>query len=133
MPRQETAREKTARQKTTCLAALCTLTATLAAPAPAQPVPLPVLAKDLLGPCQDADNDARDGFLSELECIGFIGGFVAALDVSQDTALCFPETNREDAIRRAYVRWVHASFSKRAKLPVGVALRAALDDSFGCE
>ncbi|PIE08679.1 MAG: hypothetical protein CSA74_01190 [Rhodobacterales bacterium] len=125
-----------ARLRSLCLAALCALTATPApapAPAPAQPVPLPVLAKDLLGPCQDADNDARDGFLSELECIGFIAGFVAALEVSDGPPLCLPDTNREDAIRRAYVRWVHASFSKRAKLPVGVALKAALDESFGCE
>ncbi len=122
------------RLRSLCLAAaLCALTAALAAPAPAQLVPLPVLARDLLGPCQDADNDARDGFLPELECIGFIAGFVAALEVSDGPPLCLPDTNREDRIRRAYVRWVHASFSKRAKLPVGVALKAALDESFGCE
>ena len=46
---------------------------------------------------------------------------------------CFPEANREDQIRRAYVRWVHGSFSKRGSMPVGEALLAALDEVFGCE
>ena len=104
-----------------------------ALPAAAQNVPDLDVAKDLLLPCQEADNDPRDGFIAELECLSYIRGFVAAIELSGDGALCFPETNREDEIRRAYVRWVHKSFSKRGNMPVGEALRAALEDSFVCE
>ena len=43
------------------------------------------------------------------------------------------EANREDEIRRAYVRWVHKSFSKRGNMPVGEALLAALEEHFGCD
>ena len=105
----------------------------VALPAMAQSVPVPVVAKDLLLPCQEADNDARDGFLSELECLGFISGFVAALELTDGGTLCFPEANRADETRRAYVRWVHKSFSKRGGMPVGVALKAALSAHFPCD
>ena len=104
-----------------------------AVPAEAQNVPELAVAKDLLLPCQEADNDPRDGFIAELECLSYIRGFVAATELSGSAPLCFPATNREDEIRRAYVRWVHGSFSKRGNMPVGEALRAALDEAFGCD
>lgn len=104
-----------------------------AGPGRAQELPELALAQDLLTPCQDADNDARDGYLSHLECVGFIRGFVAALEETADEgALCFPQANRDDQLRRAFVRWVHGAYRERSKMPVGAALRAALDDSFGC-
>ncbi|HCQ64551.1 MAG TPA: hypothetical protein DIU07_04940 [Rhodobacteraceae bacterium] len=99
----------------------------------AQELPEMALAKDLLLPCQDADNDARDGYISHLECVGYIRGFVAALEVTSGAEkLCFPEANRDDQLRRAFVRWVHGAFRDRSKMPVGEALLEALDDSFGC-
>ncbi len=116
-------------------AILTTLSLSLAAlPATAQTVPDLAVAKDLLLPCQEADNDPRDGFLAELECLTYIRGFVAGVTLTDArTRFCFPEANREDAVRRAYVRWVHAAFAKRGSLPVGAALLAALDESFGCQ
>ena len=117
------------------LAVLVSATLSLgAAPVAAQNVPELAVAKDLLLPCQEADNDARDGFIAELECLTYIRGFVAAIGLTDASVeFCFPEANREDAIRRAYVRWVHKSFSKRGNMPAGEALLAALDEHFGCE
>ncbi len=116
-------------------AILTTLTLGLAtAPAAAQNVPELGVAKDLLLPCQEADNDPRDGFLAELECLTYIRGFVSAIGLTDASVqFCFPEANREDEIRRAYVRWVHKSFSKRGNMPVGEALLAALEEHFGCD
>ena len=99
----------------------------------AQELPEMALAQDLLVPCQDADNDARDGYISHLECVGYIRGFVAALELTGDEgSLCFPEANRDDQLRRAFVRWVHGAFRDRSKMPVDEALLGALNDSFGC-
>ena len=109
------------------------LATAVAVPASGQDIPEMRQAKDLLLPCQEADNDPRDGFIVQLECVGFIRGFVAAIDlIGEGTGLCLPEANRDDQIRRAYVSWVHAAFSSRSKMPVGEALRAALEDRFGC-
>lgn len=99
----------------------------------AQELPEMVTAKDLLLPCQEADNDARDGYIAHLECVGFLRGFVAGRVASEGVPLCLPEANRDDQLRRAFVRWVHASYSKRSKMPVGAAVAAALDDGFSCE
>ena len=105
------------------LAILTSLALSLASvPAEAQNLPEMAVAKDLLLPCQEADNDPRDGFIAELECLSYIRGFVAAIELSGEAELCFPEANRDDEIRRAYVRWVHGSFSKHGKMPVGAAL-----------
>lgn len=98
----------------------------------AQELPDMALAQDLLLPCQEADNDARDGYLSHLECVGYIRGFVAALEVTGAEGYCFPDANRDDQLRRAFVRWVHASFRSHSKMPVAEALRAALEDTFSC-
>ena len=115
------------------LAILVASTLSLAgAPAEAQNLPEMAIAKDLLLPCQEADNDPRDGFIAELECLSYIRGFVAAVGLTGEAELCFPEVNRDDEIRRAFVRWVHGSFSKHGKMPVGAALLAALDENFAC-
>ncbi len=99
----------------------------------AQELPEMALAQDLLVPCQDADNDARDGYISHLECVGYIRGFVAALEMTDSGGtLCFPEANRDDQLRRAFVRWVHGAFRDRSKMPVAEALLGSLEDNFGC-
>lgn len=100
----------------------------------AQEVPQMEIAKDLLLSCQEADNDPRDGFESELECVGFLHGFVAAIETTDvgDT-LCFPKANRDDMLRRAFVSWVHKSFRKRSKMPVGEAILAAFQQDFTCQ
>lgn len=105
------------------------------APSPAQAQELPemVTAKDLLLPCQEADNDARDGYYAHLECVGFLRGFVAGVAASGAEGLCLPAANRDDQLRRAFVRWVHASFSARSKLRLGDAVLAALTETFACE
>ena len=114
------------------LAALTLMAAS--APAWTQELPEMATAKDLLTPCQDADNDARDGYLSHLECVGYIRGFVAALELTGgEGGLCFPTANRDDQLRRAFVRWVHGDFRERSVLPVGEAVLGALKDGFGCE
>ncbi len=115
------------------VATLSSLVITAAAPAAAQDIPPMLVAKDLLLPCQEADNDPRDGFMSQLECIGFIRGFVAAVELAGDPKLCIPEANQDDELRRSFVRWVHASYSKRSKMPVGEAVQAAITDGFQCQ
>ena len=103
-------------------------------PVSAQQVAPILTAKDLLLPCQEADNDPRDGFIAQLECVGFIRGFVAGYEQSGGaSALCLPETNTDDELRRSFVSWVHKSFSKRSKMPVGEAVLASLETSFACE
>jgi len=105
-----------------------------AMPAAAQEIPDLTAARDLLLPCQEADNDPRDGFIAQLECVQFIRGFLAGAEAAGglEPALCLPEANTDDMMRRAIVRWVHGSFSRRSKLPVGEALHAALSDGFAC-
>jgi len=99
----------------------------------AQELPEMVVAKDLLLPCQEADIDARDGYVAHLECVGFVRGFAAAVEVSgAGGGYCIPESNRDDQLRRAFVRWVHSSFNTHSKMPVGEALFATFDEYFRC-
>ena len=44
-----------------------------------------------------------------------------------------PPTNTDDELRRAFVSYVHASFSKGSKLTAGEALFMALEAGFACD
>ncbi|MCI2399649.1 Rap1a/Tai family immunity protein [Aliiroseovarius subalbicans] len=111
----------------------CALATATVTPLQAQTVPDLTVAKDLLLPCQEADNDPRDGFIAELECVSFIRGFMAAVDLSDlGKKICLPDANRDDQVRRAFAQWVHGSFRKRGNMPVGDAILEALNDKFPC-
>lgn len=91
-------------------------------------------AKELLSPCQEADNDARWGEAAETECEQYMLGFVGALKATgAGEGICVPDVNTADEVRWAYMRWVHASYSQRTAMPANEALLVALKDSFPCE
>jgi len=89
-------------------------------------------ALDLLKPCTEADNDARWGDVAELECEQYILGFIQALQASGDTTVCAPVENTEDEARWAYMRWIHADYTKRKALSASDALLATLRENFTC-
>lgn len=93
-------------------------------------------ALDLLSPCQESDNDARWGEAAETECeqylLGFVGALKATGQTGAETGICPPEVNTADEVRWAFMRWVHASYSKRKALGADEALLMALKDSFTC-
>lgn len=91
---------------------------------------------DLLAPCVDADNDARDGAEDETECEQYLQGFVDALSVTSqldaDHGICLPEQNLRDEIRWAFMRWVHGDYSDRIQLPAGEGVMAAIQENMAC-
>ena len=90
-------------------------------------------AKDLLSPCQEADNDARWGAAAEAECEQYIMGFVDGLKISgADEGICLPEANRPDEIRWAFTRWIHGAYGQRTQMPAADAVLAAIKESFPC-
>ena len=93
-------------------------------------------AMALLSPCQESDNDARWGEAAETECEQYILGFVDALRevgaTGSEGGVCPPELNTADEVRWAFMRWVHASYSERTKMPAADALYATLKDNFPC-
>lgn len=96
----------------------------------------PYYAGDLLSPCQEADNDARWGEAAEVECEQYILGFVGALDVTgtgKAAGICPPTVNTADEVRWAFMRWVHASYSKRKAMPAQDALLSTLSENYACE
>ncbi len=91
-------------------------------------------AKELLSPCQEADNDARWGEAAETECEQYLMGFLGALAVTgAGEGFCLPDQNVADEVRWAYMRWVHASYSQRTQLPAAEAVMGTLKDSFACK
>ena len=105
-------------------------------PVSAQAVAGGYTAGDLLSPCQEADNDARWGEAAEVECEQYIMGFVGALrqvGAKADMGICAPEQNTADEVRWAFMRWVHASYSKRKAMPASAALLDALKENFPCQ
>ncbi len=94
------------------------------------------MASDLLSPCQEADNDARWGEAAETECEQYIIGYVDALlatgAAGPGTAVCPPMVNTADEVRWAFMRWVHASYTKRKAMPAAQALMATLAENFPC-
>ncbi|SDK57807.1 Rap1a/Tai family immunity protein [Aliiruegeria lutimaris] len=90
-------------------------------------------AKDLLQPCFDADNDARDGIFAEIECEQYMLGFVGALKAAGAMdGICLPEQNVADEVRWSYMRWIHESYTARTKLAAEDAVFGSLKDNFGC-
>ena len=92
-------------------------------------------AADLLSPCQEADNDARWGAAAEAECEQYIMGFVGALRAigeKESSGICAPDQNTADEVRWAFMRWVHASYSQRTKMPANEALFETLKENFAC-
>lgn len=112
-----------------------TLMVTLALGMPALAGP-DYLARDLLSPCQEADNDARWGEAAETECEQYIVGFVDALHqtgmAGAGTEICPPEENTADEVRWAFMRWVHSSYTSRTVMPASDALMATLKENFAC-
>ena len=94
------------------------------------------VAKDLMSPCQEADNDSRWGAAAEVECEQYILGFVDAMAevgaLGPEAGICLPETNVADEVRWAYMRWVHTSYTKHIAMPAADALLATLKESFPC-
>jgi hypothetical protein len=93
-------------------------------------------ADDLMGPCQEADSDARNGVFAETECEQFLMGFVEALKISgmagTGTDICPPEVNTADEVRWAYIRWIYGDFGARRQMPAADAVLATLKDTFAC-
>lgn len=91
-------------------------------------------AKDLLAPCQEADNDARWGAAAEAECEQYMMGFVGALRLTDSKeGICLPEQNVADEVRWAFMRWVHAAYGERTGMPANEALMATLQEAFACQ
>ena len=95
------------------------------------------LAGELLSPCQESDNDSRWGAAAEAECEQYLIGFADALkevgQIGPESGICPPEQNTADEIRWAFMRWVHASYTERTKMPAADAVLATLKESFPCE
>ena len=95
------------------------------------------VAKDLMSPCQEADNDSRWGAAAEVECEQYIMGFVDAMAevgaLGPDAGICLPETNVADEVRWAFMRWVHTSYTKNIAMPAADALLETLKASFPCD
>ncbi|MDP5220115.1 Rap1a/Tai family immunity protein [Ruegeria sp. 2205SS24-7] len=93
-------------------------------------------AGELLSPCQESDNDARWGDAAETECEQYLMGFVGALRLvgaKADLGICAPELNTADEVRWAFMRWVHASYTERTRLPASDAVMATLQEGFPCQ
>lgn len=94
-------------------------------------------AMALLSPCQESDNDSRWGEAAETECEQYLMGFVHALievdAIGPESGMCPPDINTADEVRWAFMRWVHADYSARIKMPAGDALKATLRDEFPCD
>lgn len=89
-------------------------------------------ALDLLKSCTEADNDSRWGDVAELECEQYIMGYIHALQEIGDKTVCPPPQNTADEARWAYMRWVHADYTKRKSMTASAALLSTLRDSFKC-
>lgn len=94
------------------------------------------LAADLLSPCQESDNDARWGEAAETECEQYVIGFVDALRLTgakESMGICVPDQNTADEVRWAFMRWVHASYTKRKGMSASEAMLATLKENFPCK
>ncbi|WP_299351262.1 Rap1a/Tai family immunity protein [uncultured Shimia sp.] len=95
----------------------------------------PYLAGELMAPCQEADSDARNGEVPELECEQYMLGFVGALkavDAKATMGICAPEVNTADEVRWAFIRWVYKDYSARRAMPADEAVLGTLKDEFPC-
>ena len=113
---------------------ICTIAAIGLATAASAQTPT-YTAKELLLPCQEADNDAREGGVTaETECEQYMLGFVGALTAAgAGEGICLPEQNLADEVRWAFISWVHASFSERTAMAANEAVLATLKEKFVCK
>ena len=91
---------------------------------------------DLLLPCKEGDNDARDGIIPETECEQYIAGFTDLYfrsGLAKSDNICLPPAgNRDDEVRWAFMRWAHDNFGERGKPAVDGLLRT-LKEYFSCK
>lgn len=90
---------------------------------------------DLLLPCKEGANDARNGSVLELECEQYIAGFTDLYQVSgqaeKDKVCLPPPGNRDDEVRWAFMKWAHDNWNERKKPAVEGLLRT-LKAHFTC-
>ena len=114
--------------RTACVLAILALTA---GPATA----FDYKVRDLLEPCVEGDNDARDGAVLEMECEQYVGGFTDLYlhaGLAERDGVCLPaEGNRADEVRWAFMRWAHENFNERDN-PAVEGLLATVRGKFKC-
>ncbi len=74
------------------------------------------LVSNLLKPCIEGDNDARDGTILEMECEQYISGFAdlyVSTGMAKNENVCLPMENRLDEVRWAFTSWAHRKFEHR--------------------
>ena len=86
----------------------------------------------------EGDNDAREqGYIAELQCEqyiqGFLDSYVLLSEGGKADNVCLPEQNRADEVRWAFMRWVHADFTKRKVMMAGDALMETMKQDFPCK
>ncbi len=91
---------------------------------------------ELLQPCKEGDNDARDGIIPETECEQYIAGFTDLYfrsGLAKSDNVCLPAAgNRDDEVRWAFMRWAHENFSDRGE-PAVDGLLQTLKAYFTCK
>ena len=89
---------------------------------------------ELLAPCIEADNDARNGAAAETECEQYMTGFTDAFAQLADAAgedVCLPEQNRPDEVRWAFMKWAMQNYDRRGE-PAAEGLKITLETAFPC-
>ena len=89
---------------------------------------------ELLAPCIEADNDAREGAEAETECEQYMTGFTDAFAQLADAAgedVCLPEQNRPDEVRWAFMKWAMQNYGRRDE-PAAEGLKITLETAFPC-
>jgi len=89
---------------------------------------------ELLAPCIEADNDAREGAAAEVECEQYMTGFTDAFAQFAEAAgeeVCLPEQNRPDEVRWAFMQWAMQNYGRRGE-PAADGLRITLETYFAC-
>ena len=90
---------------------------------------------DLLLPCKEGANDARNGSVLEMECEQYIAGFTDLYHVlgqdKKDKVCLPPPGNRDDEVRWAFMEWAFANYGERKK-PAVEGLRRTLKAHFTC-
>lgn len=104
--------------------------------APAQEESIDYSIADLLQPCMEGDNDAREqGFIAEMQCEqyirGFVDGYLLLSDEGKTDNVCLPEQNQADEVRWAFMRWAHDHYDERNQ-PAAEGLIAVIKNKFGC-
>ena len=89
---------------------------------------------ELLAPCIEADNDAREGAEAETECEQYMTGFTDAFAQLAGAAgedVCLPEQNRPDEVRWAFMKWAMQNYGRRDE-PAAEGLKMVLESAFAC-